>query len=67
MLSSNLIRCCVVVSALGCAFMTGCDKTLEEKTKTTQGPNGSTVEKEKTVQHPDGTITQEKEKATTKP
>jgi hypothetical protein len=47
--------------------MSGCDKTLEEKTKTTQGPNGSTVEKEKTVQHPDGTVTQEKESATTRP
>ncbi len=67
MVYSKLLLCGILAGSLACTVMSGCDKTVEEKTKTTEGPNGSTVTQEKTVQHPDGTVTQEKESSTTRP
>ena len=42
-------------------FLSGCDRTVETTSKTTQGPDGTSVKTETTVQHPDGTITVDKE------
>jgi hypothetical protein len=44
---------------------TACDRTVAEKTTSTETPNGTKVEKQETVQHSDGTVTQEKEKTVT--
>ena len=44
-----------------CALLAACDRTVETKSKTTQGPDGTTVKTETTVQHPDGTVSVDKE------
>jgi hypothetical protein len=48
-------------------FLSACDRTIETTSKTTQGPNGSSVKTETTVQHPDGAVTVDKESHSTTP
>ena len=48
-------------------FLSACDRTVETTSKTTQGPNGSTVKTETTVEHPDGSVTVDKETHSTTP
>jgi hypothetical protein len=43
---------------------TACDRTVAEKTTSTETPNGTKVEKKEVVQHNDGTVTESKEKTT---
>lgn len=56
------LRCGLVAGTLACAaFLSACDRTIETKSNTKQGPDGTTVKTETTVQHPDGTVTVDKE------
>ena len=59
--------CALLLSAgMGLAgILGGCDRKVMETTKTSDGPNGSTVEKKTVIQHDDGTVSQEKEVHTT--
>jgi hypothetical protein len=43
---------------------TACDRTVSEKTTSSEGPSGTTVQKKEVVQHSDGTVTEEKESKT---
>ena len=42
-------------------FLSACDRTVETTSKTTHGPDGTSVKTETTVEHPDGTVTVDKE------
>ncbi len=43
---------------------TACDRTVTEKTTSTESPNGTTVQKKEVVEHSDGTVTEQKESKT---
>ena len=62
MTSSTVLRCGVLAGAFAlAASLFACDRTVETTSKTTQGPNGTSVKTETTVQHPDGSVTVDKE------
>lgn len=57
-----------LILALGVAAplaFTACDRTVSEKSSSTETPSGNTVEKKTVVEHPNGTVTEEKEKTVT--
>ena len=48
-------------------FLSACDRTVETTSKTTRGPNGSSVKTETTVEHPNGSVTVDIETHSTTP
>ena len=65
---SPFLRCGLIAGTLVCsAFLSACDRTVETKSKTTQGPDGTSVKTETTVQHPDGSVTVDKESKSSTP
>jgi hypothetical protein len=68
MTTSIFLRCGVIASVFACtAFCASCDRTVETTSKTTQGPDGTSVKTETTVQHPDGTVTVDKDSKSSAP
>ena len=62
MTTSTILRCGAVAGAFAlAAFLFACDRAVETTSKTTQGPDGTSVKTETTVQHPDGSVTVDKE------
>lgn len=62
MTTSPFLRCGVIAGTFAlAAFFSACDRTVETTSKTTQGPNGTSVNTETTVEHPDGSVTVDKE------
>jgi hypothetical protein len=57
-----------MAGTLACAaVLSACDRTVETKSKTVNGPDGTSVKTETTVQHPDGTVTVDKESKSSTP
>lgn len=54
----------MVLSLAAPLALTGCDRTVETQTKTSSGPDGTTVQKKTVTEHNDGTVTESKEKST---
>ena len=48
-------------------FLSACDRTIETTSKTTKGPDGTSVKTKTTVEHPDGSVTVDKEAHSTTP